>query len=115
MSNQLNTSTSDPASDDQIKMHVEVVFALPKEQYVIDIEVPELSTVDDAIRESKIMEKYPEIDLDVNKTGIFGKPAKRDAVLHPGDRVEIYRPLLCDPKEMRKQRAKEGKSMRSGG
>lgn len=113
MNNQLNTS-SNSTNNEQIKMHVEVVFALPKEQYVVDIEVPELSTVDDAIRESKIMDKYPEIDLDINKTGIFGKPAKRDAVLHPGDRVEIYRPLICDPKEMRKQRAKEGKAMRSG-
>ena len=114
MNSQLNRSTSDSSGKKQAKIHVEVVFALPKEQYVVDIEVPEQSTVDDAIRESKIMEKYPEIDLDVNKTGIFGKPAKRDAVLHPGDRVEIYRPLICDPKEMRKQRAKEGKAMRSG-
>mgnify|MGYP001823288011 CR=1 FL=1 len=115
MNSQLNQSPSNSSGKDQKKMHVEVVFALPKEQDVIDIEVPEQSTVDDAIRESKIMEKYPEIDLEVNKTGIFGKPAKRDAVLHPGDRVEIYRPLICDPKEMRKQRAKEGKAMRSGG
>lgn len=114
MNNQLNPSASNTSSNDQVKMHVEVVFALPKEQYVVDIELPVQSTVDDAIRLSKIMEKYTEIDLDVNKTGIFGKPAKRDAVLHPGDRVEIYRPLICDPKEMRKQRAKEGKAMRSG-
>ncbi|MGB5226347.1 MAG: RnfH family protein [Arenicellales bacterium] len=114
MNNQSNPSVSNSERNDQVKMHIEVVFALPKEQHVIDIEVPEQSTVDDAIRESKIMEKYPEIDLDVNKTGIFGKPAKRDAVLHAGDRVEIYRPLLCDPKEMRKLRAKEGKETRSG-
>jgi len=115
MNDQLNSSASSSPDNDPAKMHVEVVFALPREQYVINIELPEQSTVDDAIRESKIMDKYPEIDLDVNKTGIFGKPAKRDAVLHPGDRVEIYRPLIADPKEMRKQRAKEGKAMRSGG
>ena len=115
MNDPLNASALNTSENDPVKMHIEVVFALPREQYVVNIEVPEKSTVDDAIRESKIIDKYPEINLDVNKTGIFGKPAKRDAELHPGDRVEIYRPLICDPKEMRKQRAKEGKSMRSGG
>jgi putative ubiquitin-RnfH superfamily antitoxin RatB of RatAB toxin-antitoxin module len=96
----------DHASEDTQTMHIEVIFALPDEQLVILVELPEQATVDDAIRQSKIMEKYPEIDFEVNKTGIFGKPATRDAVLHPGDRVEIYRPLIADPKEMRKQRAK---------
>ena len=103
-------SDSAPASSETTDtMRVEVVFALPSEQTVIDVELPVPATVDDAIRESGILEKYPQIDLEVNKTGIFGKPAKREAALHPGDRVEIYRPLIADPKEMRKQRAK-GKS-----
>ena len=105
MTDKLNTEAGDMA-----KMHIEVIFALPREQHVINVELPEQSTVEDAIRASKIMEKYPDIDFEVNKTGIFGKPAKRDAVLHPGDRVEIYRPLIGDPKEIRKQRAKKGKS-----
>ena len=89
------------------KMHVEVIFALPWEQDVVDVELPELSTVEDAIRESKILEKYPDINMDVNKTGIFGKAAKKEDVLQPGDRVEIYRELIGDPKEIRKQRAKK--------
>lgn len=110
MTDQLSTSESSALSNNLTKMHVEVIFALPDEQIVIDVELPGEATVDDAIRESKIMEKYPEIDLEVNKTGIFGKPAKRDAVLHRGDRVEIYRPLIADPKEMRKQRAKKKSS-----
>ena len=76
---------------------------------MINVELPEQSTVDDAIRESKILEKYPEINLDENKTGIFGKPAKRGDVLHPGDRVEIYRALIGDPKEIRRLRAKKNK------
>ncbi len=97
---------SNTASEDVETIHVEVIFALPDEQTIIDVELPGQATVDDAIRLSKITEKYPEIDLEVNKTGIFGKPAKGDTVLHPGDRVEIYRPLIADPKEMRKQRAK---------
>ncbi|MEA1890729.1 MAG: RnfH family protein [Pseudomonadota bacterium] len=102
MNDLLNSSPKDEET-----MHIDVIFAVPDEQAVINVELPAQSTLDDAIRESKIMEKYPEIDLEVNKTGVFGKPAKRDAVLHPGDRVEIYRPLIADPKEMRKQRAKE--------
>lgn len=96
------------------RMSVEVIYALPKEQHVITLELPQQSTVEEAIRHSKILEKYPEIDLAVNKVGIFGKLAKLDAPLQPGDRVEIYRPLIADPKEIRKQRAKDGKDMRAG-
>ncbi|NOY16371.1 MAG: RnfH family protein [Gammaproteobacteria bacterium] len=97
---------SNYSSKDATTIHVEVIFALPDEQTVIEVELPGQATVDDAIRQSKIMEKYPEIDLEINKTGIFGKLTKRDTVLHPDDRVEIYRPLIADPKAIRKQRAK---------
>jgi len=95
-------------------MSIEVIYALPDEQFAIEIKLPENATVDDAIRASKILEKYPEIDLAVNKTGIFGKAAKREDVLQPGDRVEIYRPLTCDPKEMRRLRAKGRRKVESG-
>ncbi len=91
---------------DMETMQIEVIYALPDEQHTIEIELPGQATVDDAIRASKILEKYPEIDLAVNKTGVFGKATKGEDVLQPGDRVEIYRPLTCDPKEMRRQRAK---------
>jgi uncharacterized protein len=109
MTDQPGSSALNTPSNNLTKMHVEVIFALPKEQAVINVELPEQSTVDDAIRESKILEKYPEINLDENKTGIFGKPAKRGDVLHPGDRVEIYRALIGDPKEIRRLRAKKNK------
>ena len=109
MTDQQDSTAVSGASNDLLKMHVEVIFALPGEQAVINIELPEQSTVGDAIRESKILEKYPEINLDENKTGIFGKSAKREDILHPGDRVEIYRALIGDPKEIRRQRAKKGK------
>jgi hypothetical protein len=99
---------------DEPTIAVEVVYPLPKEQHVIHLEVPENSTVEDAIRASGVQEKYPEIDLASNKLGIYGKVASLDAVLHHGDRVEIYRPLIADPKEIRKQRAREGKEMRAG-
>jgi putative ubiquitin-RnfH superfamily antitoxin RatB of RatAB toxin-antitoxin module len=100
--------------NNETTMPVEVVYPLPRDQHIIHVDVPVNATVEDAIRASKIQDKYPEIDLAVNKTGIYGKVAKLDAVLHPGDRVEIYRPLIADPKEIRKQRAREGKEMRAG-
>ena len=61
------------------------------------------------------MDKYPEIDLKHNKLGIYGKLCKADTLLRDRDRVEIYRPLIADPKEVRKQRVAEGKAMKKGG
>jgi putative ubiquitin-RnfH superfamily antitoxin RatB of RatAB toxin-antitoxin module len=67
-----------------------------------------------AIDASGLLQKYPEIDLTKNKIGIFAKLTKPDAVLRDRDRVEIYRPLIADPKEVRKQRAADGKVMKKG-
>jgi len=94
---------------------VEVLYALPHEQTLLNVEVPQGTTLGDAIKLSGILEKYPEIDLATNKLGIFGKLNKADVVLRERDRVEIYRPLIADPKEVRKQRAAEGKVMKKGG
>lgn len=88
---------------------VEVAYALPYEQLILPIKVNQGITAEEAIRTSGIMNKFPEIDLSVNKIGIFGKLAKTDTPLRHLDRVEIYRPLIADPKEARKQRAAEGK------
>lgn len=94
---------------------VEVLYALPQEQTLLHVEVPHGSTLGDAIKISGILEKYPEIDLATNKLGIFGKLSKQDVLLREKDRVEIYRPLIADPKEIRKKRAEEGKVMKKGG
>ena len=94
---------------------VEVAFALPEEQVILDVEVPDGSTVEQVIQESGILEHYPQIELGKNKVGIFGKLAKLDSLVRPRDRVEIYRPLIADPKEVRKKRAAEGKKMKRGG
>lgn len=94
---------------------VEVAYALPRQQLIIPVKVAEGTTAEDAIRASGILEKFPEIDLSVNKIGIFGKLNKLDAALRHLDRVEIYRPLIADPKEVRRQRASEGKVMKKGG
>jgi len=93
----------------------EVAYALPEKQLIIPVKITEGMTAEAAIRASGIMEKFPEIDLDINKIGIFGKLSKLDTVLRHLDRVEIYRPLIADPKEVRRQRAAEGKVMKKGG
>ena len=94
---------------------VEVAYALPKEQLIVPVKVSGGTTAEQAIKSSGIMAKYPEIDLAVNKIGIFGKLSKLDAPLRHLDRVEIYRSLIADPKEVRKQRAADGKAMKKGG
>lgn len=94
---------------------VEVAYALPRQQVIIPVKLSEGSTAEAAILASGILEKFPEIDLASNKIGIFGKLSKLDIVLRDLDRVEIYRPLIADPKAVRKQRAADGKVMKKGG
>lgn len=93
---------------------VEVVYPIAHEQDIFALKVPEGTTVRQAIAASGILSKYPEIDLAKNKLGIFAKLTKPDTPLRDRDRVEIYRPLIADPKEVRKQRAAEGKIMKKG-
>ncbi len=90
-------------------IEVEVAYALPEEQELVALEVPAGTTVEEAIRLSGILDRHPEIDLQVNKVGIFGKVTRPSTVLRPGDRVEIYRPLKADPKEVRRRRTAKGK------
>ena len=86
---------------------VEVIYALPTEQELITLKLSPNSTVQDAIAHSKVLSRYPEIDLNKNKVGIFGKTCELTDSLFQDDRVEIYRPLIADPKEARKNRAKK--------
>jgi len=100
---------------DNQKIHIEVVYALPNEQELLSLNVDTGTTIQEAIELSGLLEKHPDIDLGkTNKTGIFGKLSKLDKVLNAGDRVEIYRPLIADPKEVRRKRAAEGKVMTKG-
>ncbi len=96
-------------------MKVEVAFARPDEQLIFELDVPAEATVEEIIKQSGILEKFPEIDLAVNKVGVFGKLTKLGNTLRPGDRVEIYRKLIADPKEVRRKRAEAGKKMKKGG
>ena len=93
-------------------MIVEVAYALAEKQSLISLEVEEGTTLKDAIEASGILEKYNEIDLSKQQVGIFSKFATLDTVLREKDRVEIYRSLIADPKEVRKERAAQVKAMR---
>lgn len=93
---------------------IEVVYALPQEQILLKLQVPPDTTVAEAIRLSGILQTCPEIDLGRNKFGIFGKLTQADTVLRDRDRIEIYRPLRADPKEVRRKRAEQGKNMKKG-
>ncbi|GAB1232727.1 RnfH family protein [Ferrigenium sp. UT5] len=97
------------------KIKVELVYALPHEQTLLKFEVPAGTRVAEAVQLSGILKKYPEIDPGKSKLGIFGKLTKPDAELRELDRIEIYRPLIADPKEVRRKRAEEGKVMKKGG
>lgn len=93
---------------------VEVAYTLSDRQIVLALDVVADATVADVITQSGILEQFSEIDLEKNKVGVFGKLGKLTDTLHAGDRVEIYRPLIADPKKVRKQRAAQGKVMKKG-
>ena len=96
-------------------INVEVAYALPEKQCILKVNVDAGTTIGAAIVQSGIMMEFPELDVENSKVGVFGKLAKMTSVLQEGDRVEIYRPLIADPKEVRRKRAAEGKVMKKGG
>ena len=96
-------------------MKIEVIYALPERQELVTLDLPEGSTAQQAVEASGLLQKYPDIEPGGrNKLGVFAKLVKADAVLRDRDRVEIYRPLIADPKEVRRQKAAEGKVMKRG-
>ena len=96
------------------KIMIEVSYALPKKQIIIPILVPKDISVKEAIELSGILKKFEGIDLASNQVGIFGKLTTLDKALRDHYRIEIYRPLIADPKEIWRKRAAEGKGMKKG-
>ncbi|ANI31155.1 hypothetical protein PL78_15170 [Yersinia entomophaga] len=90
-------------------LYVEVVYALPERQYVRKVSLAEGSTVEQAIEASGLLALRTDIDLQKNKVGIYSRPVKLGDRVNDGDRVEIYRPLIADPKELRRIRAEKAK------
>ncbi|GJM08802.1 MAG: hypothetical protein DHS20C11_10780 [Lysobacteraceae bacterium] len=90
-------------------MQVEVVFAMPDRQWRVSTEVPEGATIAQAIAASGIESMVGELEVSADNVGIYGRRLKPDATVEEGDRIEIYRPLLIDPKEERRLRAEAAK------
>lgn len=86
-------------------IEIEVVYGLPNKQVLLSLPVPVGSTIEECIKLSGITRHFPQIVISEAKVGIFSRPEKLSTVVKAGDRIEIYRPLIADPKEMRKLRA----------
>ncbi|MGF6642569.1 putative ubiquitin-RnfH superfamily antitoxin RatB of RatAB toxin-antitoxin module [Paraburkholderia sp. GAS33] len=89
------------------RLSIEVCYALPDGQTLIPVELPEGATVQQALDASGILQRFPQIDLAQQKVGVFGKLKSLDTVLVDHDRVEIYRPLIVDPKAARQRRVEK--------
>ena len=94
---------------------IEVAYATPQSQKIIEIEVDKGTSVLEAARQSNIDQFFPEIDFDQSHLGVFGKIVPTDYQLVDGDRIEVYRALIADPKEIRRQRAEKGLKTKKGG
>ncbi len=99
------------------ELQVEVAYAKADTQKIIALTVPEGTSLYETAERSRIVDLFPEIDLATIKMGVFGKlePNPRERLIKNGERVELYRPLIADPKEVRKRRAEQAKRAREAG
>ncbi|MBM7074412.1 RnfH family protein [Shewanella sp. 202IG2-18] len=92
---------------DQNVFMVDVVYALPKQQKILQVKVNSGTTAIEVLKLSNLVTFFPEIDLESVKLGVFSNLVKHDRVIEPGDRLEVYRPLIADPKDVRRRRAEK--------
>jgi len=102
----VNNSAGEAVND---RITVEVAYALPNRQALLTIAVAKDSTIEQVILSSGILQQFPEIDLKIQKVGVWSRPVKLDDTVKEGERVEIYRPLIADPKDLRRRRAEKAK------
>lgn len=95
-------------------IQIEVAYALPEHQTIVETRVPKGATVEDGIRTSGILKLFPDIDLEEQKVGIFSKVVPLTQALAERDRIEIYRKLIADPKAARRNRAEQDKAKKKG-
>ncbi|MCK9787943.1 RnfH family protein [Providencia rettgeri] len=95
------------------ELNIEVTYALPEKQFLLSVKVKEGATIEESILASGILALRDDIDLKKNKIGIYSRPAKLTDLVQDGDRVEIYRPLIADPKELRRKRAEKSKEVKN--
>jgi len=112
----LGTSTSESNSSENTggpivadKITIEVVYGVPHKQKILTISIDEGTTVEQGIADSGITKLFPEIDLTINKVGVWNRAVKLSDILEDLDRIEVYRPLIADPKDVRKRRAEKAK------
>jgi len=91
------------------QLRIEVAYALREEQVLVSLEMEEGTTVLQAIERSRILARFPDVEIARERVGVFGKVVTLDTPLRDGDRVEIYRPLEADPKEARRRRVKRNR------
>jgi len=89
-------------------LRVEVVYALPDRQILLTLDVEQGTTARMAVERSGILQRHPEVDLERTKLGVFGRAVSPGTSLRDGDRVEIYRPLIANPRQARRERAHRG-------
>ena len=106
----MTDSTSSLGTETTEFLEIEVVYGTPERQTIKTVSVAKNTSVEEAIMVSKISEEYPEIDLTVNKVGVWNRTCKLTETIRNNDRIEIYRPLIADPKEVRRQRAEKAKA-----
>ena len=92
-------------ADTSASIHIQICYARPDKQFLLEQTVAAGTTIQQAIQSSGIILQAPEIDVSVWRVGIYGKLKTLDTVLREHDRVEIYRPLIADPKDSRRKRA----------
>ena len=100
---------------DDNKTLIEVAYATPARQLILECRVAAGTSARDAVATSGIQQHFPEINPETCDLGVFGKVIPEDYELQDGDRIEIYRPLIADPKEIRRQRAAQGLKKKKGG
>lgn len=105
----MNEQIMNEESSEQEQLTIEVVYGTPTHQEIISCTVEPHTTIEQAILASGIVDVFPEIDLSVNNVGIWNRVAKLTDLVNDLDRIEVYRPLLADPKEVRKRRAEKAK------
>lgn len=104
-----STTTSESPALAAEQINIEIAFALPTKQTLLARQMPAGLTVEEIITRSGILDLYEEIDIKVNKVGIWNRTCKLKDIPKNGDRIEIYRPLIADPKESRRRRAEKAK------
>lgn len=91
------------------KFAVDVIYALPHQQKIITVMLAPGTSFIEAVRLSNMVSFFPELDVDAMKLGTFSRQVKQDDIVEPGQRIEIYRPLIADPKDVRRMRAEKAK------